>query len=87
MLKIGWKSFGNHWSCLEVIETLSTPLDIFGSQQEVFGNLRKLSENLWTSSEIFGNFRKSSEIFGNLWKLLVNLRKFRFCGDKKSHTF
>ena len=77
MLKIGWKSFGNRWPCFEVIENLSTPSVIFGSQREIFSNLRKLSENLWGSLEIFRN----------LWKQSVNLRKFRFCGDEKSHAF
>ena len=76
MLKIGWKSFGNRWPCFEVIKNLSTPLVIFGSQWEIFSNLRKFSENLWGSLEIFDN----------LWKLSVNLRKFRFCGDEKSHA-
>ena len=37
--------------------------------------------------ETFSNLRKSSEIFDNLWKPSVNLRKFRFCGDEKSHAF
>ena len=87
MLAIGWKSFGNHWPCFEDVKTLSTPSVIFGSQQEIFGNLPKLLENLWTSSEIFGNFRKSSEIFGNPWKPWVNLHKLRFCGDEKSRAF
>ena len=53
-----------------MVENLSTPLVIFGSRQEIFGNLRK-------SSKIFGNLRKPS----------LNLRKFRFCGDEKSHAF
>ena len=41
---------------------------------------------LW---EIFGDLRfESSEIsFGNLRKPSVNLRKFRFCGDLKSHAY
>ena len=42
-------------SCFEALENLSTPLVIFGSRQEIFGNLE--------SSEIFGDLRKSLEIF------------------------
>ena len=87
MLEIGLKSFGNHWPWLEVVENLSTPSVIFGSQWEFFGNLRKLSENLRRSSDIFGDFQKSSEIFANLRKPSVSLLKFRFCGDEKSRAF
>ena len=89
MLEIGWKlvGYGSRWPCLEAVENLSTPSVIFGSQREFFGNLRKLSENLGRSSEIFGDLRESSEIFANLRKPSVNLMKFRFCGDEKSHAF
>ena len=39
MLKIGRKSFGNRWPCFELVENLSTPSVIFGSQREVLGNI------------------------------------------------
>ena len=74
MLEISWKSFGNHCRpCFEVIENLFTPSVI----------VRKS----WKSLETFGDLGKSFKIFGNLWKPSVNLRKFRFCGDEKSHAF
>ena len=51
MLEIGWKSFGNHWPCFEVVENLSTPSVTFASCGEIFGNFQK-------SLKIFGNLRK-----------------------------
>ena len=80
MLEIGWKSFENRWPCFEVVKNLSTSWVNFGRRQKIFDNLRK-------SSKILGDLRNSFEIFGNNRKLLVNLQKFRFCLDKKSHTF
>ena len=73
-------SFGNCWPCFEVIANLSTFLVIFRSCHNIFSNL-------WKLSEIFDDLRKSSKIFRNLRKPLVNLRKFRFWGDEKSHAF
>ena len=75
MLEIGWKSFGNRLPCLEVVETLSTPLVIFRSQWEFF---RKSLKIIGKSLEVVGNLPRFSEIY---------LLKFRFCGDEKSHAF
>ena len=41
-------------------------------------------KNLPRPSVIIGSCR---ETFGDLRKMLVNLREFRFCGDKKSQAF
>ena len=47
----------------------------------------KSSENLRKLLKTFSDLQKFFEIFGNLRKPSVNLRKFRFCGDEKSHVF
>ena len=52
----------------------------FGSHCEIFSSRQK-------TSEIFGDLRNCSEVFVYLRKLAVNFRKFRFCGDEKSHLF
>ena len=67
-------------ACFEVVENLSTPWVVFGSCLEIFSNLQK-------SSEIFGDLEKSFENFGNLQKVLINLRKFKFCGDENLTHF
>ena len=54
---------------------------------KIFQHLRLSSEVVGKSSEVVANLRRSFEIFGNLPKPSVNLRKFRFCGDEKSHVF
>ena len=78
MLEIDWKSLGNCCPpCFEVIENLSTPLVIVGSCLKIIGSRWKPSKALRRSFEIFGNLRKPS----------LNLRKFRFCRDEKSHAF
>ena len=56
----------------------------FGKSFYTFGYLRKWSRNLRQSSEVV---RRSFEVVGSLRKPLVNLRKFRFCADEKSHPF
>ena len=80
MLEIGWKSFRNQWLCFEVVGNLSTSLVIFVSRREIFDNLQM-------SSEIFGDLQNFSKVFSSLRKLSVNLYKFSFCGDEKSHAF
>ena len=52
MLKIGWKSFGNHWPCFEVNENLSMPLVIWRSSEVV--------RNLWKFFKTVGNLWKPS---------------------------
>ena len=54
---------------------------------EVVQNLSTSSVIFGSHWEIFGNLRKWSEMFRELRKPSVNLRKFRFCGDEKSHEF
>ena len=54
---------------------------------EVVENLSTPSVIFGSGREIFGDLRESSEIFANLRKPSVNLMKFRFCGDEKSHAF
>ena len=58
MHEIGWKSFGNCWLCFEVIENFYTPSVIFGSRQEIFSNLRKLSEIFGNLQSVVGNCQK-----------------------------
>ena len=82
------KLFNNAWDWLEILWK-SLPALFWSHWKSVytFCYRWKSSENLWKSLETFGDLRKSFEIFGNLQKPSVNLRKFRFCGDEKSHSF
>ena len=78
MLEIGWKFFGNLcWPYFEVIKNISTSLVIVRSLPKIFGSR-------WKPSAIFGSLL---EIFDNLQKPSVNLKKFSFYGDEKSHAF
>ena len=88
----------NECNCFKTFEKwsehLQTMLEIcwksFGNRWPYF----EVVQNLSTPSALFGSRRKSSAIFGsipknldNLWKPSVNLWKFRFCEDEKSHAF
>ena len=59
---------------------------IFGSNQTIFGNLQKCSDDIQRSSEVFRDLQKSSEvfggpleIFGSVWVVFGNLQKV-LCG-------
>ena len=58
-------------SGFEVLENLSTQSVIFGSRQEIFGNLREVIENLPRSSEVFGNLQQSSDVIGKSSEIQV----------------
>ena len=61
-------------------------LEIGWKSLYTFAILWNSSENLGKLLETFIDLWNFPEMFGNLQKLSVNLRKFRFCGDEKSHA-
>ena len=71
--------------CLRSVNSLLSPWPsvVSRSQREFFGNLRKLSENLWRFSEVFRNLRQSSEAVGKSSKI----QALGLWGDKKSPAF
>ena len=70
-----------------LIKLIAGPVLKSSKSLYTFGYLRKSSGNLRKSLETISDLWNSTEIFGNLWKPLVNLRKFTYCEDEKSHAF